>query len=549
MQKKSVKLFLLVLLVGIFWINFTLAQIVSCNSLVKTYTGTDFGVQVLSPTYNITSITFKADAVWNNGIKISFYDSIGSLLYASTFGISNIQSTRIFGLSDLRNVYRIKLEFNSLGQDSRAITKFQFEGVPNPMVSIPPIPPTLCSDNPNAPCGDYPDCRAAAYLDSDGDGYGTGNTLVCIGGVLKQGDCNDSNANVNFDAKEVCGNNIDDDCDSSIDEGCSTSSLNPNLKWENLNNDVISTAQVNDEVVLFFGNNNIGTSINYSIRNETNQIVSGSTSSGYVVWKARTGNYSFNITGNNGATWNLSSNIIVSSIESNALPTLVISSPLERSVYTNGTIIDFNQTTKDEDDLLNLTWDFGGIEIPSVLSSYSYFEKLLGISIGNTKKSYSKSGIYNIKLFAKEKSRNLGAFNYTSVIILQEGINVVPIITTPIRGKTYSQVVYFNASETFVADCKKCPTGGCATSGVWANKKGFYSDDKLLNCSYVHAPLSPKTGLSGYKLFFNWTLVDEKKSISGYWNETNYYGAVEFIYPYAEAKEHITKLSVTYNEI
>ena len=102
MQKKSVKLFLLVLLVGIFLINFTLAEIVSCNSLLKTYTGTDLGIQVLSPTYNITSITFRADAVWNNGVKISFYDSIGSLLYTATFGVSNIQSTYTFKSSDLR---------------------------------------------------------------------------------------------------------------------------------------------------------------------------------------------------------------------------------------------------------------------------------------------------------------------------------------------------------------------------------------------------------------------------------------------------------------
>ena len=61
------------------------------------------------------------------------------------------------------------------------------------------------------------------YLDLDGDGYGDANTPVVscdplIGFVSNPDDCNDLDAAVNPAAFETC-NNIDDNCDGSVDEG------------------------------------------------------------------------------------------------------------------------------------------------------------------------------------------------------------------------------------------------------------------------------------------------------------------------------------------
>ena len=60
------------------------------------------------------------------------------------------------------------------------------------------------------------------YVDTDGDGYGAGAaTAACtapIGFVTTNTDCNNTNAAVNTAATEVC-NNIDDNCDTQIDEG------------------------------------------------------------------------------------------------------------------------------------------------------------------------------------------------------------------------------------------------------------------------------------------------------------------------------------------
>ncbi|MFA6132148.1 MAG: putative metal-binding motif-containing protein, partial [Patescibacteria group bacterium] len=55
------------------------------------------------------------------------------------------------------------------------------------------------------------------YLDEDADGFGTEHVWVWAcdhpsGYVLDNDDCDDSDATVNPDAEEVCGNDFDDDC-------------------------------------------------------------------------------------------------------------------------------------------------------------------------------------------------------------------------------------------------------------------------------------------------------------------------------------------------
>jgi hypothetical protein len=67
-------------------------------------------------------------------------------------------------------------------------------------------------------------CILTYYQDFDGDGYG--NPLVDsisitppAGYVLDNSDCNDSNVNIHPGATEICGNNIDEDCNG-IAEAC-----------------------------------------------------------------------------------------------------------------------------------------------------------------------------------------------------------------------------------------------------------------------------------------------------------------------------------------
>lgn len=63
------------------------------------------------------------------------------------------------------------------------------------------------------------------YRDNDGDGYGdpSDSITACTqpqGYVSVSGDCSDLNSAINPGVAEVCGDVIDNNCDSNIDEGC-----------------------------------------------------------------------------------------------------------------------------------------------------------------------------------------------------------------------------------------------------------------------------------------------------------------------------------------
>jgi PKD-like domain/Putative metal-binding motif/Secretion system C-terminal sorting domain/SprB repeat len=63
------------------------------------------------------------------------------------------------------------------------------------------------------------------YADVDGDNYGNAASSIqaCsapLGYVADNTDCNDNDISVNPGAAEVCGNLIDDNCDGTVDEGC-----------------------------------------------------------------------------------------------------------------------------------------------------------------------------------------------------------------------------------------------------------------------------------------------------------------------------------------
>ncbi len=93
------------------------------------------------------------------------------------------------------------------------------------VAAINPGAAEVC-DNIDNDCDGYVDENVLItyYRDFDGDGYGltSSTTQACSvpsGYATNQTDCNDSNADIKPGAAEAC-DNIDNDCDGSIDENC-----------------------------------------------------------------------------------------------------------------------------------------------------------------------------------------------------------------------------------------------------------------------------------------------------------------------------------------
>lgn len=320
-------------------------------------------------------------------------------------------------------------------------------------------------------------------------------------------------------------------CKSSSAVGGSTFSTS--LKWKDLIGNDISSANSRDDVVIYFGQGNV----NFSIMNAQtgSMLYSGSSAENFTVWEAIAGLYFFNVTNSTGSM--LYSNNLTVANSNDSSPSALISSPVCYN-YTLGALIPFNHSSQDSDDLLKLVWDFAnGTGNQITFTGYSLFERLLkNNNLGDVQKSYSVPGVYDVKLTASERGRSLSSTSYTQVVILKEGINVVPEITSPEKGRSLgTDIVFFNASQTYVVNCSSTMVSPT-----------FTTCDGGLRCKYLHSPGSYRGLDLPYSLNFKWTL-DDGRVIENKWNSSNYYGVVEFMYRYADSGEHTANLEVTYN--
>jgi len=269
-------------------------------------------------------------------------------------------------------------------------------------------------------------------------------------------------------------------------------------------------------------------------------ILSPTSSESYWVASLPGNNTFFNAsTVSSGITYaNISNYLNVSANLNDTKPVAIITFPTQNMFVSAGSI-SFTQASYDEDDFLNLYWDFGD-GANTTIYNYSYINQ----AQGNAQHNYLNPGVYTATLTASEVSKPQSTSAKVTLYVVQPGINVFPVITMPSLGAILgSGPVVLNASQTFVVNC---------SAGV-IQSFAFKTNDGALNCSYIKAPgTNLNQNLTGYSLLFNWTMTDgnDINSKSGYWTDSSYYGengVVEFLYNFENPGIHNIGLTVRYS--
>ena len=229
------------------------------------------------------------------------------------------------------------------------------------------------------------------------------------------------------------------------------------------------------------------------------------------------------------------SKLNVSTPEFNTKPFVNITSAKVVNTLVN-TPVSFNSTVYDKEDFLTVVWDYadGTHDMKE-----HYFLATEDKQYLNATHSFSKPGHYVIKLTATEESVSRGQTSSDSVdvYVFDEGINVIPIVSSPINGKTdYGNLIRFDASSSYVVNC---------SFSVFNTSYDKKINDTELNCKYIHAPNQPTIG-GNYSLDISW-LIDQRIEEQGAWGSVVSTGTIQnFLKYFITGKAHIAQLSLTY---
>ncbi len=330
--------------------------------------------------------------------------------------------------------------------------------------------------------------------------------------------------------------------------------------WADLNGQKISSAQVGDSVMMVFGGENLGgTQLTYEIQefnsgvwyNPLTWFNKGwdsqpkiTSTKGYQIYKIdNIKTKRFNVSVDSTGVWKLSNNLTIGS-GNNAQPVATITSPDSGFKGSVGNLIPFKQRSTDSDDLLKITWDFGDSSTDKVFQNYS---KFLNANSADVSHSYSKEGNYVITLIANEMTRGQSDRDSVQVQIFKQGINIIPIISSPVMDSIQGYVVSYDASQSYVANCYSME----GSSSV--SNPNFVAGN--LGCDYILAPGEkfPSQGV----VQIRWKEIDSNGDIVEWirgsdaegvvWDSSNYDDAVVFPKLYKSPKFRRIRMEMSYS--
>ncbi|MBS3079605.1 hypothetical protein J4218_05775 [Candidatus Pacearchaeota archaeon] len=340
---------------------------------------------------------------------------------------------------------------------------------------------------------------------------------------------------------------------------CYTPAFPGNATFQDMNGNNITFSQVNDLVKLVLFRQNVNNSnISYKIYyNDTctgfscgwrwlfGDFVFGQFSSiGFLNYKPnQTGNFYFNATVQ-GASDVYSSNTLNVSNESNAMPRITIIKPIENSSFiiksdglTNN--ISFEQVSSDEDDLIDVYWDFDDGNTTIGINCNN------GTSNCNNTHSYNSSAagtrIINATALETTRSARLNQHEYDldRIFIYKEELVLFVIIDKPnYKNKTFSaDPIQVDARSTHVANCSY-NSGVCNATALLIGRSCYNITDSVNISSKIYCYKYANS--SDARFNFTWVIDGTTES----WYPTN---SSPFTILFPKGGEHEVGLKIKFN--
>jgi hypothetical protein len=334
-------------------------------------------------------------------------------------------------------------------------------------------------------------------------------------------------------------------------------------------NSPINSADLGDTILLRFGGENIyeDTNITFSvqIKNNTNwlnllpfipkrwgsfSVISGNPYQPYFVNNPENHRSNSSVQGED--IWKTSSELIINNLN-NSIPIAVITHPEKATneidfFYTSVNCpIEFRQASYDHDDLLKLTWNFQD----GTTNSVENYSLALNPIKADIIKNYSQGNkYYKIILGAEEMptrtiSRNPSITDQVEIFVFKQGINEVPIITSPERDSFQRHLVKHNASQSYIVNCSSS-----------LPSYDFETCSGSLRCKYLLKPGSEnlEPGVSGH-VEVRWSDITNPEQIIYFlgnstqgvvWNSANYNSSVILDKIYETPQQRRISLEIRY---
>ncbi len=265
-----------------------------------------------------------------------------------------------------------------------------------------------------------------------------------------------------------------------------TGSVSP--YWANVNGGIISKTNIGDTVRM------VATGQGFDISNPMNYTVyknlgwwfikwvtplSATLASSY--WQPESLENNVYFVAKQNSIQNTSTSLNITAYD-NSMPSVNIISPVDGAFFAVNSSIYFIYDIYDEDDLLQVTWNFGD---GTNFTVYNYFySQVIPLMGQNIPHNYSSGGIYTVALSVKEMNRTQFISTSRTIYVLQPGINILPIITSPNRSQVYTNWVKFNASQSFIVNCSSSITGSAMVGSVFELiRDNTASGQNLFGCS------------------------------------------------------------------